>query len=217
MPLPLTATNAADAYARLRAQATQMHGLAAQLQAQVSAGTVYPEFLLDVLATAAATIAETQGHMRTPGVDAYAQAAMGTAPVAATADLAAGSATIQNIPSGSGLVIGMTVSCAGLPAGTTVQAVPSATSATLSQAATATVAGAPLSAHFDIKTQVSAALDALGALRAAILAEYPRDATTGVLQDRTFAADGTVAWARPRASSFPQTASAVAGFLAAVV
>ncbi len=77
-----------------------------------------------------------------------------------TGDLTSGSTTIANVSSESGLVVGQSITGAGIPAGTTIATV-GTTTLTLSQAATATAATVPLTAFvanfttFDTLTSLS--------------------------------------------------------------
>lgn len=71
--LPLTKTTAADAYAEIRRHGRAIRTRGDQLRAQIDGGTVYPAFLLDVLATARAALAEVPPLADTLGLAAYIQ------------------------------------------------------------------------------------------------------------------------------------------------
>jgi hypothetical protein len=79
--LPLTATTAADAYQQLRTIGIQTKRVVTQLVAQINSGTVYPEFLIDVISMADATITLVMGIRGTPGLLAYVQVVWGDATI----------------------------------------------------------------------------------------------------------------------------------------
>lgn len=215
MPLPVSSVIASDAYARLRGQAAQMKGLVQQFRTQVAAGTVYSEFALQVLATAIATQQVASEVMATPGLVPYAAMVIGAgSPVAISGTLTAGNATVTALSSSAALLMGMGVVGANVPAGATIMALPDATSMTLSAAPTASGAAVALTCTLDVAGLFHAALASLAGFQQALLSDYPHDATTGVLQDRTFDAQGNVQPARFAASLFSASDSAAAAFLA---
>lgn len=217
MALPVSTTTAADAYAQLRNQAGLMQTRAQQLVTQLQGSTAMPEFLLDCLSLGRATVTRCQQIMATPGLVAYSQTSIGGGSASVTGTTTAGSATVTAISDPSQVVPGMTVTGPAFAASTFVRTVdPANATATLNQAPIVAGTAEAMACVLDLKTLVDNALTALQRLVTALLAEYPQDATTKILQDRTFDAFGNLVWARPAATGFPQTLAAAQAFLATV-
>jgi hypothetical protein len=83
--------------------------------------------------------------------------ATATSQVTATGTVTAGSPTITNLSTTSGFIIGQPISGAGIPTGTTIAAIPSSTSLTMSANGTATSSGSAVS-FSGIVTSGSAAI-----------------------------------------------------------